>query len=264
MNKSVCFLGTSHGEPSRTRFCSSTLYTFGENRLLIDAGEPVSALLIRQGIAPGCIGAVAITHFHLDHVNGLFQLTYQMGKYPVEGVSPTVLFPEERNIPPFLAWRKATYSETPLDNITLAVFPPQGQTVFLRNNRIVPEGGPDTVKISSINGRHLWRHNARAQAFFIEADNLRIVHTGDLLEKLEDFPVRPGDRSCDVCVCESTHFYWDLADAMAVLARAPLRRLIFNHVSPHWTDGNEHKLTQLAAALPYPVEIARDGMVAAL
>lgn len=264
MNKSVCFLGTSHGEPSRTRFCSSTLYELGNNKLLVDAGEPVAALLIRQGIAPGKIGAVAITHFHMDHVNGLFQLVYQMGKYPVDGVTPTIFFPEKVNIQPFLDWRKATYSETPLDTITLDVFPPQGTSVFMTDNHIATEPSENGIKITAVNGRHLWRSNARAQAFIIETDDMRIVHTGDLCEELDDFPLRPDDQPCDVCICEGTHFYWALDAAIKVLEKAPIKRLIFNHVSPHWTDGNEYKLTQLTSSLPYPVDIARDGETFAL
>ena len=259
MNKSVCFLGTSHGEPSRTRFCSSALYSFGNNKLLVDAGEPVAALLIRQGIAPGEIGGVILTHFHLDHVNGLFQLTYQMGKYPMDGVSPTVIFPEEINIPPFLAWRRATYSETSLDNITLDVFPPEGIPVFMKDNHIIRKEAEDCVRITSVNVRHLWRKNARAQSFIMEADGMRFLHTGDLCEELDDFPLQPNDPPCDVCVCEGTHFYWEIEAAMKVLENAPIRRLVFNHISPHWTDGNEHKLRQLTSSLPYPVDIARDG-----
>ena len=264
MNKSITFLGTSHGEPSRTRFCSSTLYTFGDSRVLIDAGEPVAALLLRLGIDPGTIGTVAITHFHGDHVNGLFQLTYQMGRYPAEGVHPTIFFPEEKDIAPFLAWLEATYSIAPLDKVTLAAFPAPGVPVFVQGNHASSEDSEGAVRITSVNGRHLWRRNARAQAFVIEADGLRIVHTGDLCEELDDFPLKPGDAPCDLCVCEGTHFYWEQEKALAVLREAPVRRMIFNHVSPYWTDGNEYKLLQLTAELPYPVEIARDGQVVAL
>ena len=264
MDKSILFLGTSHGEPSRTRFCSSALYTFGNNKLLVDAGEPVAALLVRLGINPSDIGGCIITHFHGDHVNGLFQLVYQMGRYPVEGVFPTICFPEECNIPPFLSWREATYSQTPLDTLTLRAFPPEGTPLYMKDNKLSDEPSDGAVKITSINGRHLWRMNARAQAFLMEYNGIRIVHTGDLCEELDDFPLKPGDEPCDVCVCEGTHFYWELEKAIEVLRHVPVRRMIFNHVSPYWTDGNEYKLMQLTADLPYPVDIARDGEFFAL
>ena len=49
MQNSILFLGTSHGDPTLTRFCSSALYRFNDTAILVDAGEPVTALLVRSG-----------------------------------------------------------------------------------------------------------------------------------------------------------------------------------------------------------------------
>ena len=62
MKNTALFLGTSHGDPSLTRFCSSTLYSLGGTKILLDAGEPVSALLIRNGVRPADLDAVFLTH----------------------------------------------------------------------------------------------------------------------------------------------------------------------------------------------------------
>lgn len=262
MDKSITFLGTSHGESSRTRFCSSALYQFGKSSILVDAGEPASALLIRMGYKPEEIGVVLITHFHGDHVNGLVQVTYQMARYSAEGFRPAVYLPEAVDIDALMAWKKATHAMQYEGKVDYRVFPPEGEALYIRDNRIVSECTPDTIKVTSRNTRHLWRANARSQAFFVEADGLRILHTGDLTEELDDLPLKPGDDPVDLCICEGTHFYWapDRQHPFDVLKNAPIRRLIFNHIGPYWTDGKEYELRELAQQLPYPVDIAFDGM----
>lgn len=261
MEKSIRFLGTSHGWPSITRFCSSALYSFGSTNILVDAGEGAASLLIRCGIPMDSIGTTLITHFHGDHSNGVLQLIHQFSYNKLE-VKPVVYFPEAENIAAVENWLKATYEEDKVFAETdLKVFPPEGEEIILYDNHIVDSFCEGAVRIKSKNGRHLWRHNARTQAFFFEADGKRIVHTGDLCEELDDFPLKPGDEPCDLCVCEGTHFYWALEEALDVLAKAPVKRLIFNHISPHWTDGNEFKLRKIAAVLPYPVDIAFDGQL---
>lgn len=261
MEKSIHFLGTSHGEPSKTRFCSSALYQLGENQILVDAGEPVTALLLREGISPYSIGTVLITHFHGDHVNGLFQLTYQMARYTPPEFRPAIFLPEEENIQALLAWKKATYAMEYEGNVDYKVFPPEGTPLFICGNHPVEKNTEqDTIVVTSLNTRHLYRANARSQAFLFEVDGLRILHTGDMTEELTDFPLKPDDPPCDLCICESTHFYWALDEALAVLQKAPVKRMIFNHVSPYWTDGNEQLLRQFASQLPYPTDIAFDGM----
>ena len=67
----ITTLGTSHGDHTYCRFNSSTLVDVGGELYLIDAGEPVTALLVRAGISPERLRAVLITHMHSDHVNGL-------------------------------------------------------------------------------------------------------------------------------------------------------------------------------------------------
>jgi ribonuclease BN (tRNA processing enzyme) len=92
MSNSILFLGTSHGSPSMTRFCSSTLYRFGETSLLVDAGEPVSALLLRNNFKSSLLDAVLLTHLHVDHDGGLASLIYAMTVHPVENHRPKLYF----------------------------------------------------------------------------------------------------------------------------------------------------------------------------
>ena len=61
----VTLLGTSHGDPTYCRFNTSTLLEV-ENygAVLIDAGTPVLAMLIRQQIPLEKLRAIFITHMH--------------------------------------------------------------------------------------------------------------------------------------------------------------------------------------------------------
>lgn len=69
----ITFLGTSHGVPEVNRFCTSVLLESGGKHYLIDAGAPISDLLIRNKVAFKDISAIFITHLHGDHVDGLVQ-----------------------------------------------------------------------------------------------------------------------------------------------------------------------------------------------
>ena len=58
----ITFLGTSHGVPSPTRYCSATLLEVEDRAYLIDAGAPVADLLIRRGVPFEKLRAVFTTH----------------------------------------------------------------------------------------------------------------------------------------------------------------------------------------------------------
>ena len=88
----------------------------------------------------------------------------------------------------------------------------------------------------------------------------RILHTGDLAADFHDFPQKEDDRVFDLCVCEATHIWNHKEVFLEKLMKAPLRRLVLNHIGPFWTDGKEASLKELVSPLPYPVQIADDGI----
>ncbi len=259
MDNSIWFLGTSHGAPSKTRFCSSTLYRFGRTSFLVDVGEPVSALLFRYGIKPGSIGAALVTHFHADHVSGIFQLLFVTPQPADGGERPLWLFPEANDIDAFRAFQKASHGSDPDSRVRLEVFP-EDRAVYLGGNRQCAENEAE-VKITAIPNRHLERDGCRSLSYLMESDGMRILHTGDLCEDLNDLAARPGDEPLDLCVCEATHWFWEKEKAVEALRKAPVRRFVFNHVGPYWTDGEEDKLWSVLDGLPCHVDIARDGQV---
>ena len=242
MKESIIFLGTSHGDPSLTRFCSSTLYCFGDLKILIDCGEPATALLLRKGIKPSSLDAVFLTHMHADHTNGLASLCGHIMKYPGKRVE--IFFPEPAAIEPFLNWYHIIVRNDLPDEKRL---PLEG---------IRPLWNKDGISVRPIPTEH----EVPSFALSIETPQTRILHTGDLCCDFHDFPLTGNEEPYDLCVCEGTHFWWHPDRFVETMMKAPVRKLILNHIGPHWTDGQENILREIAAPLPYPVTIAHDGM----
>lgn len=251
MKESIAFLGSSHGDPSLTRFCSSTLYRIGDVNILIDAGEPVSALLIRHGLKPSSLDAVFLTHMHVDHANGLGGLYYQILKYPDRKVELFLSDPAAKE--PFLNWNRAMCNRAP-DEKYLSV------TAIAPDFRWEKNG----ITIRAISTEHMASVHAPSYAYSIVTPQSKILHTGDLSADFHDFPLKDSNETYDLCVCEATHIRNHPEILVRMLKKAPVRKLVFTHIGPSWTDGNEHLLKELTAGLPYETLIACDGMVTVL
>ena len=246
MQNSIIFLGTSHGDPSLTRFCSSTLYTLNGVKILVDAGEPVSAQLIREGIPPSTLDAVFLTHMHVDHANGLGGLYCQILKYPDRKVE--MFFADQRSIQPFMLWNDAMKNYT-LKEQYLEISAVSPDLIWRKNN----------VQVRPVPTEHMGPDHP-SYAYVIETPQHRILHTGDLAADFHDFPVWEGEAPFDICVCEATHIWNHKERFIEKLKKTPIRKLILNHIGPFWTDGKEDSLQELVSVLPYPVIIAADGM----
>lgn len=76
-------LGTNSGPiPNAQRFEASSLVRYGDQAILVDAGDGAADQLARAGVAIGDLKAVFISHLHFDHTGGLFgvlSLRYQAG-----------------------------------------------------------------------------------------------------------------------------------------------------------------------------------------
>lgn len=249
MSNSITFLGTSHGDPTLTRFCSSTLYRFGDCMFLIDAGEPVTGLLVRAGVKPAQLDAVFLSHMHIDHVGGLPALVHFIMKYPDESQKTELFFPEMEGVTHFRNWMDATKAYIRPGQVSYTGLSPE----FVWNKK--------GVNISCILTEHIKAINAPSYAFLMETDSFRVLHTGDLAGDFHDFPKIDPQKPVDICVCEATHIHNRLDQFIADVKDAPIKKLVFNHIGPLWTDGNEKILEDAASVLPFPVVVARDGTI---
>lgn len=245
MKNSVVFLGTSHGDPSLTRFCSSTLYRFGDCAVLIDAGEPVSALLIRQGFRSCELDGVFLSHIHSDHVSGLGGLVTNITKYPDENRSTDIYFADPAAIEPCSSWMNAMRCNTRPASVNFLPICPE--TVWEKKG----------VRVSCIPTDHMKSVNAPSYAFVLEHNGKKIVHSGDLAADFHDFPRVDGE--VDLFVCEATHIGNRLEGFIESIAGLPVKKFVFNHIGPLWTDGNEYILEEAMKKVAFEVIVARDG-----
>lgn len=243
----IITLGTGHGDPTRSRFNSSTLLEVGERKYLIDAGAPAAALLIRRGIRIESLHGIFITHMHEDHFGGLSGILKHLVKYPPPFPVP-VFLPEAAGETVFR--QLLALSHRPLTEYA-AVF----RTI--EAGKLFDDG---VLRMEAIPTRHLENEGSGgfpSYAFLASSGNTRLVHTGDLKHDFSDFPTEACSGGT-VCVCELTHYPWEKAEP--VFRKLALKRLIFSHIGDFWQTEEGFAFWQKRIALlPYPATIAEDG-----
>ena len=246
----ITTLGTSHGDPTMTRYQTSTLVETQGRCYLIDAGEPANAHLVRRGLSASRLSAVFITHMHIDHTGSLPVLIEQSTKYrhryPDNHLS--VQLPENEAVEPLLGWVRANCGRTKFEDLTVECYRDHGgyDDGFLRMTPFPTRHVPPRADGSP-----------RSHSLLVEAEGKRVLFTGDLSSDFSDFPVSAAD-GCDAVFSELTHY--PLEKAVPVLQTVHPKRLVFYHVhNPYQTPEGEEKVRRLCSVLSYPSEIAYDG-----
>ncbi len=246
-------LGTSHGDATPSRYHSSTLIETSGRYYLVDAGEPVSATLIRRGINPSAVTAVFVTHMHADHAGGLPVLVEQAHKYrrKFPEIHPEFLVPDEAAVPAFYAWASVNQFGKYVETSTVRSYDPG-----------LAYEDPVLKMTAFPNGHLKWcakGSSARSNSLKIESEGKKVFFTGDLSCEFTDFPSDAADH-CDLVYSELTHF--PLEKALPVLKTLSIGKLIFYHLhNPIQTsEGAEKVLRICREQLSYPVAIAFDGM----
>ena len=250
MERRIVTLGTSHGDPTYSRFNSSTLLQVNGKSYLIDAGAPVNALMIRKKYRLQEIRAVFITHMHDDHVGGLPGLIKSLAKYPKEGQHTDFFMPSQRAIDGLLGWVRVQHRTWREGLMDFKVIAPE--MIFEDEN----------IRVTALRTHHLIDEEPAEPTYGYQIDfndGFRIVYTGDLRVDFSDFPQIIIDEPSDICVCESTHF--DLKRDIKVLQKCPIKKIIFNHVASFYHGEKEQDLINLGNMLSYPAFVAHDGDV---
>lgn len=243
----IITLGTSHGDPTYCRHSSSTLLQLDANcGYLFDAGAPVNALMIRKGLDLNMLRAVFITHQHEDHLGGLPGVIKTLAKYPKkDGGSTEIWLPEQSGIDATLTFMACMSRGWPPELLRFKVLP--HAACFYTDDRL---------RVTTLPTEHM--QPAPSYGFLVETAGKRVIFSGDLHASFRDFPLRPDDAVCDVCVCECTHYR--LEDALPTLKQLPIKRMIFNHIGNAWHgEDNERRFRELVAELPFPASMAFDG-----
>ncbi len=234
----LTFVGTSHGIPEADRFCTSMFLEVGENVYIIDAGAPVSPMLLRYGYTHEAVKGVFITHLHGDHFDGLFEFCDQLG-WRYLTANPKFLFPEEKGAELLRFYMKAmTTTKRELDFNTY------------KEGNIYSDG---TVRVTAVTTDH---SNLPSFAFVVEAEGKKILFTGDMHGEFTEFSRLFEGEVFDLVVFEGAHA--KLIDYADLIATVNTKEMIINHV--HSFRNPQSEMSELAKALPFKFSVAADGM----
>lgn len=239
----ITFLGTSHGVPSATRYCSSTMLEIDGDVYLIDGGAPVADLLTRRGISFEQVKAVFFTHMHSDHCDGIHEFLSLSDWYYTKA-SYDVYIPEEAKIAAFRQLHDA------LDPARIRLHRTEPGVCYRDKH----------ITVTAIPTRHIDNGARPSYALLFDtADGKRILFTGDLHQgDAADFPQIAKDEASDAIVCEQAHFSTDVL--LAHLRDCRTGRVFVNHVAHNY----ERSIAALRAAeeshvLPIPMHAVDDG-----
>ncbi|MBQ8525762.1 MAG: ribonuclease Z [Clostridia bacterium] len=192
----LTFLGTSHGVPQADRYCTSYLLEVEDNLYIIDTGAPVADLLIRKGKDLNNVKAIFNTHFHHDHAAGALHFIDLCSWY-FKDTAFTYFTPEEGAINALRGVIEASTTKLDDERIKMTAY----------SAGVIYDDG--IIRVEAIPTKHTsYNPIISSYAFYIEAEDKKLLFTGDLSMRLEgdDFPAVAFDRHMDVIVTECAHF----------------------------------------------------------
>lgn len=236
----IIFAGTSHGIPEKDRFCSSCFLLVGERCYVIDAGAPISQLLLRYGIRHADVKGIFVTHLHGDHFNGLPEFCEQVSWY-YTAADPDIFLPDERGVRLLENW---------VEEIA-----PVGRRRALKYHTYTPGCIFDdgSVRVTAMATRH---NLEKSHAFKIEAKGRKLLFTGDMSHNFTEFQALHSNEDYDLIVCESAHCF-DFRDVADVVSTARTKNFVINHFNPAKQEG----VQAFQNIAPWNCTVAYDGYV---
>ena len=251
----INFLGTGCGRPTAQRFNTSMAFEYDERIFMMDCGEPCTALLKRQGLSPGMVTDIFISHMHCDHVSGLPMLLREIWKSRVNGEASLSVEDRVNLYVPSCA------NPSIMEAVNIISGSPRNVNSFaklvnlhsLESNAVIEREG-----FSVIPYRNTLPDEIESYAFLIRVDDLRLFYSGDLSKNFETIEAYLNDL--DLLILESSHV--KLKTSAIELQGKDIRKIVLTHL--RWLyHGEEEKV--LANVREYfsqdDVSIAHDGLV---
>lgn len=216
----LTFFGTAPGVPQPDRYCTSMMLETGGSVYLIDAGAPVTDLLLRRGMLPTDVRAVFATHIHSDHTDGIYRLADLVnGFYKTHEMDIYIPDREFIDLTVRMLELCAGHPNTKFD----------GERV--RFHEIDPSAAYDdgNLRLSYFPTGHIDKPY-HSYAFLAEAEGKKILFGGDLSKHLRDadIPAPAFDGNVDLFVCEYAHIRGE--DIAPYLPRITAKTVCFNHI----------------------------------
>ena len=243
----ITFLGTGHGIPDASRFCSCTMVEVNNAIYLIDAGAPLPDTLIRTGKDPEKVKGIFITHTHADHIAGLYGYLSAVNWF-YQAASVQVFMPQQKEC--VLLSQLIEYAgDRPVDDKRICWNTVQEGLFYADEN----------VRISAYPNGHLRKTGRPSFSFLLEAEGKKLVFTGDISQWLEDadYPIAAMVQETDLVVCEFAHFTAEQIEPY--MKKTKTKQFRFNHVGLSKKFDRYEAMRELAGEMPYPVLPACDG-----
>jgi ribonuclease BN (tRNA processing enzyme) len=288
----IVILGSGSGFATNQRHCTSIALLAERDLYLFDCGEPVGALLFREGIDPLSLKTLFISHMHPDHIGGLASLMFSIylpgrsgerkfkpwsihrddGWYrdslwfppdnveesddPVQDNRPqiTIKMPEE-GIEPIRKYLSAVY-------LLPAILPMELSFEPVRIGMTYDDG---RVRVTAVPNDHLKGNFAyqgvrqeypgnklQSYSFAGEIEGRKFVYSGDI-DRLDE--LNPLLDGAQILIVEVAHYNPDEIEPF--VRDLPLQRVILTHIHP----GLEERTAALVKEWNDPrIQIAHDGL----
>jgi ribonuclease BN (tRNA processing enzyme) len=233
----ITVLGSGHGVPEAHKKCTSILIEVGENRYFVDAGCDINVELSNRRIPFESVKALFITHPHSDHIDGLFPFLGLLGWFYTK-VNPEVYVPNEKCIDLIKFY---------FDTFEMQIRPET--KLYTVGDGVIYDDG--VLKVTAIPTQHC----QNAHAFLLEAEDKRILCSGDLRHPSIDFP---DVYDIDAALLEAAHF--DVKEYTNIVKERRFKSVYINHDGNYLGRINVEQFRNLKNDIsPIPAELTTDG-----